>query len=454
MKRVHFIAIGGKAKHSLAITLKYNGYIVSGSDDKIEEPIYSSLKFHGVLPDAIPYNANKITSDIDAVIIGRRVDKDNVEFKKAQELGLKIFSYPEFIYEVSKQKQRIVIAGSHGKHTIASIVMHVLKYYDKDFDYLVSAPVQGHEGTILLSPKKNIIIIEGDEHISSTIDDRSKLEHYKPNITLLSGIAWDHVNAFPTYESYVNQFKKYLSSISEGGRLIYSADDDVVQKLISETPEGIIKTPFCHHPYEVFDNRTYLKISGGRLPIHLFGKHNMHNIAGALKLCQYLKISEEDFYKALKTFKGSSKHLQLIGKCKTVNVYLDFAHTPAKLNATIKAIREQYDKRELIVCLELHKSSILNDDFLNQYKSSMTLADEKIVYYNPEEIKGEGKITKKRIREAFGSSLLKVYTNVEDVKSELYLMDWTQKNLLLMSSSNFSGLNFKKIAKKIEAISY
>jgi len=455
MKRIHLIAIGGKAMHNLAITLKINGYEVTGSDDVIYNPSRESLEKYGVLPEKEGWFEEKITENLDAVILGRHATQDNPELIKAQKLGLKIYSYPEFIYEQSKHKKRIVIAGSHGKNTISAIVLHVLQYYEIDCDYLVSADVQGHTGTIRLSQTANTIIIEGDEHVSSTLDERSKFEHYKPHIALLSGIAWDHVNTFPTFDKYLEQFNKYISSIEKGGKLIYSSEDEAIRKIIPNTPPGIKQYSYSIHDYEVFDNRTFLKVEGGRVPIHLFGKHNMRNIAGALTLCQHLKISEEKFYRALKAFKGTSKHLQLIGKSKTVNIYLDFSHTPEKLNATIKAIREQYSNRELIVCLELYSSSSLNKAFLDLYKGSMTLADEKIVYYNPDILKQKAieDIDDSRIRQAFGSSMVKVFSSVEDVKSELFLMDWRHKNLLLMSSGDFSGLDYKDFTKKIISLS-
>ncbi|HOS84368.1 MAG TPA: Mur ligase family protein [Bacteroidales bacterium] len=455
MQRIHFIAIGGRAMHNLAIALQKNGFIVSGSDDEIFDPSYTNLKNNNLLPDSIGWFPEKITKDIDTIILGRHAKNDNPELLRAQELGIRIYSYPEFIYTMSQHKQRVVIAGSHGKNTIASIVMHVLSYYEYDFDYLVSATVPGHEGTIKLSETNKIIIIEGDEHVTSTIDDRSKFEHYKPHIALLSGIAWDHVNTFSTFDMYVEQFKKYVNSIEHNGKLIYNNDDSIVQQVINETPEHVQRAPYTMHPYEVFDNRSFLKISGGRLPVFLFGEHNMQNIAGAIKVCQFLKISEEKFYRAIKTFKGTSKHLQLIGKSKTVNIYLDFAHSPVKLNYTIKAIREQFPNRELIVCLELYATSSLYDSFLNQYNGSMNLADEKIVYINPETLRKKGfdNISEERIKEAFGSTKINVFTSVEDVKSELYMIRWNKKILLLMSSGNFSGLNYTEFAEKIIGLS-
>ncbi|MCK9561239.1 MAG: Mur ligase domain-containing protein [Bacteroidales bacterium] len=455
IKHIHFIAIGGQSMHNLAITLKNNGYNISGSDHEIYDPSHGNLALHDLLPERLGWFPERITNEIDAVIVGGHIDPENPELKKAKELNLPLYSYPEFIYEFSKNKNRVVIAGSYGKNTITSIVMHVLSYYDIEFDYLVSSPVFGHEGIIRLSKTANIIIIEGDEDVTSTIDNRSKFEHYKPHIALLSGIGWSHVNTFPTFEAYVTKFKKYLGSIEKGGKLIYSAEDKTVEKLVNETPPAIKKIPFRYHPYEVFNNKTFLKILGGRILVNIFGKHNMYNIEGAIKLCQFLKISSERFYQAIRSYKGTSKHLQLLGKTDTVNVYLDYAYSPAKLSATIKAIREQYSQRELVVFLELCSIQNFNTSFLQEYKGTMNLADEKIIYFNPETIYHQSGISldENQIKEAFGSNLIKVYTTLDDIKSELYMINWTHKNFLLMSSDSVSGLHFTEIAKKIIALS-
>ncbi|MFO7869456.1 MAG: Mur ligase domain-containing protein [Bacteroidales bacterium] len=458
IQNIHFIAIGGRSMHNLAITLKKNGYSITGSDAEIYNPSHSTLVKHNLLPERLGWFRERIHKDLDAVIVGGHISKDNPELLKAQELGLTLYSYPEFIYEFSKRKKRVVIAGSHGKNTIAAIVMHVLEFYDIEFDYLISTPVYGQQETIKLSKHAKIIIIEGDEDITSTIDNRSKFEHYKPDIALLNGIKWSYIEAFPTYKKYVSQFKKYLDSIKQRGKVIYSAEDDIVDEIISETTKNIYKIPYTHHPYEVFNNKTFLKILGGRLPIHIFGKHNMHNIAGAIKICQSLHISEEKFYRAVRSFTGTSKHLQLMGKSKSVNIYLDYAYSPTKLNATIKAIREQYENRELVVCLELNSIHNFNASFLKQYNGSMNLADEKIIYFNPTILQEKDgvSISKEDIKQAFGSTLIKVYSDIDDIKSELYMIQWYNKNLLLMSSSDTPGiteLNFQELAKKISSLS-
>lgn len=455
MQKIHFIAIGGRAMHNLAITLKKNNYTISGSDDEIYDPSYSNLKKHALLPAKLGWFPERITPTLDAVILGRHATNDNPELKKAQELGIRIFSYPEFIYYLSKHKQRIVIAGSHGKNTIATIVMHVLSHYQIDYDFVVSARANDIENTINLTEKNNIIIIEGDEQVTTTIDFRSKFEHYKPHIALLSGIAWGHVQAFPTFDSYLEQFKKYVQSIEPLGRLIYNNDDPIVRQVIGETHEEVELVPYTMHPKEIFDNKTFLKIPGGRLPVLIFGEHNMRNIAGAIKICQYLKISEEKFYKAFKTFKGTSKHLQLIGKNKQVSIYQDFAYSPTKLNFSIKAIREQFPKRELIACVELSSHKSLHSEFLKKYSGIMNLADEKIVFINKEAIeqKSTETITEESIRATFGSSKIKIYSQLTDVKSELYTINWTNKILLLMNSSSNSTINYREIAQKIILIS-
>lgn len=458
IQNIHFIAIGGKSMHNLAITLRNNGYTITGSDAEIYDPSHSALIKHGLLPERLGWFPERINTSIDAVIVGGHISEKNPELLEAQKLGLQLYSYPEFIYKFSKNKKRVVIAGSHGKNTIAAMVMHVLHFFDIEFDYLISTPVYGQEETIKLSKHAKIIIIEGDEDITSTIDNRSKFEHYKPDIALLNGIKWSHVESFPTYKEYVSHFKKYINSIKSGGKLIYSEKDKIVNELITETSKKIDKIPYSYHSYEVFNNATFLKILGGRLPIHIFGKHNMLNISGAIKICQFLKISEEKFYRAIRSFTGTSKHLQLIGKSKSVNIYLDYAYSPTKLNATIKAIREQYENRELVVCLELNSIHTFNASFLKQYNGSMNLADEKIIYFNPGLIKQQDgiDISEEDIKQAFGSTLIKVYSSIEDIKSELYMIKWNKKNLLLMRSGESQGttdLNFTEISKKISGLS-
>ncbi len=450
MKRIHLLAIGGATLHNIAITLKNDGFIVSGSDDEIFDPAYTDLLNNNLLPRELGWHEESITSDIDVVIAGGKIQPDNPELVKAQQLGITIYSYSEFIYEFSKDKQRVVIAGSYGKNMIASIVMHVLSYYEYDYDYYLCSAVNEQQSTIRLSKSSNIIIIEGDEHISSPIDDRSKFEHYKPSVALLSGIAWEDVQAFPTLDEYVDQFKRYVGSIQTNGKLIYCEEDERVCDVISQFVDNLQLIPYKTHPYELFNNHSFLKISGGRLPIYLFGEHNMKNISGALKVCQQLNISEEQFYQALKFFKGQSKQLQLIGKNSSVNVYSDYVYSPLKMNATIMAIRELYPLRELVVCLEVATDGEVPENFWKQYDDCMRLADEKFVFLNVNGQETErSHSAETMLKQVFGISKIKIFTKRESLENELYGLMWQNKNLLLLRTERGKMLNFNDIAKKI-----
>lgn len=449
MKKIHLLAIGGATLHNIAITLKNDGFIVSGSDDEIYDPAYTDLKQNGLLPRELGWNADHITHDIDVVIAGGKVLADNPELVRARELGIQIYSYSEFIYEFAKDKQRVVIAGSYGKNMITSIVMHVLSYYEYDYDYILCSAVNDQESTIRLSKSSNLLIVEGDEHISSSIDDRSKFEHYKPCVALLSGIAWEDVQSFPTLEEYIEQFKRYVGSINKNGRLIYCEEDDRVCEVISHSQADIKLIPYRTHPYELFNNHTFLKISGGRLPIYIFGEHNMKNIAGALKVCQQLKISEEKFYQALKFFKGPMKQLQLLGKNATVNIYRDYVYSPLRMNATIKAIRELYPLRELVVCLEVGSDGEVPENFWKQYDDCMRLADDKYIYYSSQNESGRTTIDEKTVEKVFRSSKVKMAHTLDAIKTELYKISWKEKNLLFLRANNGASLDINELSNKI-----
>ncbi len=455
MKRIHLLAIGGATLHNMAISLKNDGFIVTGSDDEIHDPSFTELKKNELLPKELGWHDSSITPDIDVLIVGGKIQPDNPELLKAQQLGIKIYSYSEFIYEFSKNKQRVVLAGSHGKNMIASIVMHVLSYYEYDYDYLLCSAVNDNESTIRLSKSSNLLIVEGDEHISSPIDDRSKFEHYKPCIALLSGIAWEDVNAFPTLEAYIEQFKRYVGSINENGKLIYCEEDELVCDVILQTASQNLKLiPYKTHPHEIFNNHTFLKIVGGRLPVYIFGDHNMKNIAGALKVCQLLHISEEKFYQALKYFKGPMRQLQLLGKNSLVNIYRDYVFSPLRMNATIKAVRELYPLRELVVCLEVGADGEVPENFWKRYDDSMRLADEKFVFLSTQsEERNMVETAEVLLKSIFGTSKIKIFSNLDDIKSELYTIPWQNKNLLLLRTDNGNVMNFEEIAGKILKLS-
>ncbi len=444
---VHFIAIGGAAMHNLAIALHNKGYQVTGSDDTIFDPSKTRLENKGLLPEAFGWFPEKITADLDAVVLGMHAKADNPELLKAQELGLKIYSYPEFLYEQSKEKTRVVIGGSHGKTTITSMILHVMHYHDRDVDYMVGAQLEGFDVMVKLTDDNDFIVLEGDEYLSSPIDRRPKFHLYKPNIALLSGIAWDHINVFPTYENYVEQFSIFVDSIVRGGSVTYNAEDPEVARVVEASENTIRKLPYYTPEYTVEDGETLLETPEGPLPIEVFGKHNLNNLAGAKWICQHMGIDEDDFYEAIATFKGASKRLEKIAESATSVAYKDFAHSPSKVEATTKAVKEQYKNRTLVACLELHTYSSLNAEFLKEYKGALDAADVAVVFYSPHavEIKKLDAVTHEQIAKAFERDDLIIYTNPDDFKNYLFSQDFKDKALLLMSSGNYGGLDFDAI---------
>ena len=442
---VHFIAIGGAAMHNLAIALHNKGYQVTGSDDTIFDPSKSRLKAKGLLPSEFGWFPEKITSKLEAIVLGMHAKADNPELLKAQELGLKIYSYPEFLYEQSKHKTRVVIGGSHGKTTITSMILHVLHYHDRDVDYMVGAQLEGFDVMVKLTEDNDFIVLEGDEYLSSPIDRRPKFHLYKPNIALLSGIAWDHINVFPTYENYVKQFSIFVDSIVVGGSINYNEEDLEVKRVVEASTNAIRKLPYQTPEYRVENGQTLLATPEGDLPIEIFGNHNLNNLAGAKWICQHMGIDEDDFFEAIATFKGASKRLEKIAETQKTVAYKDFAHSPSKVEATTKAVKEQYTDRKLIACLELHTYSSLNAEFLKEYKGALDAADVAVVFYSPHavEIKQLEEVTKEQIANAFERDDLIIYTEPEAFKTFLFSQDFEDKALLLMSSGNYGGLDFE-----------
>lgn len=448
---IHFIAIGGSAMHNLALALHYKGDTITGSDDEIFEPSKSRLKKAGLLPEAFGWFPEKITSKLDAVILGMHAKADNPELLKAQELGLKIYSYPEYLYEHSKNKTRVVIGGSHGKTTITAMILHVLNYHNIPADYMVGAQLEGFDTMVHLTHENDFIILEGDEYLSSPIDRRPKFHLYKPNIALLSGIAWDHINVFPTYENYVEQFKIFVDSIVKGGSINYNAEDPEVVRVV-EASENTIRKIGYHTPEYTIDNgTTYLDTPEGPMPIEIFGKHNLNNLAGAKWICQHLGVDEDDFYEAIATFKGASKRLEKIAESESFVAYKDFAHSPSKVEATTKALKEQYPDRKLIACLELHTYSSLNPEFLKEYKGALDAADVALVFYSMHAIKIKQleAIKDTQIEEAFERKDLVIFTDPADFKTYLFTQEFKNTNLLLMSSGNYGGLDFDEVRKVV-----
>ena len=444
---VHFIAIGGAAMHNLALALHNKGYNVTGSDDTIFDPSRSRLEAKGLLPEEFGWFPEKVSSNLDAIVLGMHAKADNPELLKAQELGLKIYSYPEFLYEQSKHKTRVVIGGSHGKTTITSMILHVMNYHDRDVDYMVGAQLEGFDVMVKLTEDNDFIVLEGDEYLSSPIDRRSKFHLYKPNIALLSGIAWDHINVFPTYENYVEQFSIFVDSIVMGGSINYNEEDEEVKRVVLASENQIRKLPYRTPDYSVEDGVTLLETPEGPMPIEVFGAHNLNNLAGAKWICQHMGIDEDDFYEAISTFKGASKRLEKIAESSNSVVYKDFAHSPSKVEATTKAVKSQYSDRELIACLELHTYSSLNAEFLKEYKGALDAADVAVVFYSPHavEIKKLEEVTHEQVANAFERDDLIIYTNPEDFKNSLFSQNFENKSLLLMSSGNYGGLDFDEV---------
>ncbi|MEL0454835.1 Mur ligase family protein [Flavobacteriaceae bacterium SZ-1-7] len=444
---VHFIAIGGAAMHNLALALHNKGYKVTGSDDTIFEPSKSRLKAKGLLPKSFGWFPDKITKNLDAVVLGMHAKADNPELLKAQELGLKIYSYPEFLYEQSKNKTRVVIGGSHGKTTITSMILHVMHYHDRDVDYMVGAQLEGFDVMVKLTEHNDFMVLEGDEYLSSPIDRRPKFHLYKPNIALLSGIAWDHINVFPTYDNYVEQFRIFVDSIVSGGSINYNEEDPEVKSVVEASENTIRKIAYRTPDYTVENGQTLLETPEGPLPIEVFGKHNLNNLAGAKWICQHMGIDEDDFYEAIATFKGANKRLEKIAESKQSVAYKDFAHSPSKVEATTNAVKEQYSNRTLVACLELHTYSSLNAEFLKEYKGALDSADVAVVFYSPHavEIKKLEKVTHEQIADAFQRDDLIIYTNPEDFKNFLFSQNFDDKALLLMSSGNYGGLDFDAV---------
>ncbi len=448
MKKVHFIAIGGSAMHNLAIALHLKGYQVTGSDDEIFDPAKIHLKKYGLLPETEGWNAERITPDLDAVVLGMHARIDNPELIRAQELGIRIFSYPEYLYEQSKDKTRIVIGGSHGKTTTTAMILHVLHYCGIEADYMVGAQLEGFEVMVRLSESAKVMVIEGDEYLTSPIDRRPKFHLYKPDIAIVTGIEWDHVNVFPTFDIYKSQFSEFVNLIEPNGTLIYCQDDKNVEDVAQRNQRNdITKLPYNVPQYQV-ENETWC-IENGKYRLRIFGRHNLLNMEAARLACQQIGVSCEDFYKAIVSFKGASKRLELVDMDETRKwaVYKDFAHAPSKLRATIAAMKEQFPTRKLVACMELHTFSSLTAEFLVQYRGCMDLADVAVVYFSHHalELKKLPPLTKEQVKEAFGNENILVYNDSSKLVEDIRLMDWQNRNLLMMSSGNFDGIDFSMI---------
>ena len=452
MEKVHLIAIGGSAMHNMALALHEKGFNVSGSDDEINEPSKSRLAAAGLLPESIGWFPEKIHADLDAVILGMHARADNPELVRAKELGLKIYSYPEYIYEATKDKTRIVVGGSHGKTTITAMILHVMHACGIDTDFLVGAQLDGFKTMVKLSKTAKYAVIEGDEYLASPIDRRPKFHLYKPSIAILSGIAWDHINVFPTFENYVDQFRTFIGLIETGGSLVYCSEDKVLAGVCETSGDtGLRKIPYAVPPHSIEKGVTYLHTAEGKVPLLIFGNHNLMNLNGARLVCNTIGIDDSRFYKAIQSFKGAAKRLELVYKKEEFNFYKDFAHSPSKLMATTAAVKQQFEGRKVIACMELHTFSSLTEEFLMQYKDSMNTADEAIVYFNPHTIahKKLKAIHPEQVLKAFNRPDLNVFTESAAVVNYLKSKHWNRHVLLMMSSGNFDGVDFVALSKEL-----
>ena len=435
--------------HNLAIALHEKGYQVTGSDDAIFEPSKTRLAQRGILPNELGWFPEKISEDLDAVILGMHAHADNPEMLKAQELGLKIYSYPEYLYEQSKDKTRVVIGGSHGKTTITSMVLHCLHYHGIEVDYMVGAQLEGFDVMVKLTEENEFMIMEGDEYLSSALDRRSKFLLYQPNIALISGIAWDHINVFPTFESYKEQFSKFIDSIVNGGALIYNATDKEVVDVVEKAERALKKFPYDIPTSSIENGITFLETEDGPIPLEVFGDHNLMNLEGARAICKQLGMMDDDFNEAIQSFEGASKRLELINRTKDFVAYKDFAHAPSKVTSVTNAVKAQYKDKEVVGCLEIHTYSSLNPEFLIQYKGALDKADIKIVNYDPEalKIKRMEMISPEDIKNAFGDESILVFTSSEELKKYIEGLDKTNKVFLMMSSGSFGGMNLNELFK-------
>ena len=428
--------------HNLALAVASKaGYQVTGSDDEIFEPALSHLRDAGLLPDEIGWHPERITPDLDAIILGMHAREDNPELVRARELGIKIYSFPEYLYEQTKDKIRIVVGGSHGKTTTTSMILYVLNRLGIEADYMVGAQIEGFERMVRLSDTAKYAVFEGDEYLTSPLDLWSKFLWYHPHVAILTGIAWDHINVFPTFPEYVETFRKFVHSIEPKGSFIYFKGDENLKQIANEMT-SLRHDDMTIIPYEAYD---------GNVPMQVFGKHNMQNLQAAMLACHCIGVAPDDFYREIASFTGASNRLEKIAETDTCVAYKDFAHSPSKLKATINAVRERYPDKQLVACMELHTFSSLMADFLPQYKGCMAEADKAFVYFNPKVIEHKKltPITKEAVRDAFGTKNVEVFTESAALQERLKEIDYRNVALLMMSSGTFDGINVKEFAKEL-----
>jgi len=449
--KIHFISIGGSVMHQLAIALKHKGYQITGSDDEVFEPSKSNLQREGILPLKMGWFPEQITNGLDAVILGMHAKADNPEMAKAKELKLPIYSFPEYIYKESLHKTRIVIGGSHGKTTTTAMIMHVLKKTNFLFDYLVGARLEGFDQSVNIT-NAAVIVCEGDEYPASAIEKRPKFHFLFPHIAILTGIAWDHINVFPTFENYLEQFAIFIEKIEKGGHLIYNKDDAVLNNLIRNTKRADINyLPYTVPSHSINNGETKVMIEGEETQLKVFGNHNLLNLQAAWLVCKQLKISAVQFAEAISSFTGASKRLELMAKNDQTTVYRDFAHAPSKVKATIDAVKKQLPGRKLIALLELHTYSSLNEKFMQEYRGVMDSADEAAVFYSQHalELKRMPALQKEMVQQGFQKKNLQVITQKDELENWLKNLEVENATILLMSSGNYDSIDVDAFAKQI-----
>jgi UDP-N-acetylmuramate: L-alanyl-gamma-D-glutamyl-meso-diaminopimelate ligase len=448
--KAHFIAIGGSVMHQLAIALLKKGYEITGSDDEIFEPARTNLEQAGILPPKDGWFRDKLNGRINAVILGMHAKADNPELIRAKELDLPIFSFPEYIFEESKKKKRIVVGGSHGKTTTTAMIMHVLKEARQEFDYLVGARLEGFDQSVRIT-NAPLIVCEGDEYPASVLEKRPKFHFLFPHVAILTGIAWDHINVFPTFDSYLQQFKIFIDKIQAGGCLIYNETDPVLLKLVQEHAAKVERIAYGLPSHEIKNGKTILGIEGVEGELQVFGNHNLLNLQAAFLACKQVGIDAKTFIKAMSTFKGASKRLELLARSASTNVYRDFAHAPSKVKATMDAVKQQFPSRKLIAALELHTYSSLNEQFMEQYKGAMEAADAAAVFFSEHalELKRLPQLPKEKVADGFGKDGLKVFNKKEELEDWLVSQSYDDANLLLMSSGNYDGIDVTTFAHQI-----
>ena len=448
--KAHFIAIGGSVMHQLAIALLQKGYEITGSDDEIFEPARSNLEKAGILPPKEGWFREKLHGRLDAVILGMHAKADNPELIRAKELNLQVYSFPEYIFEESKNKKRVVVGGSHGKTTTTSMIMHVLKKTEKKFDYLVGAKLEGFDQSVSIT-NAPLIVCEGDEYPASVLEKRPKFHFLYPHVAIITGIAWDHINVFPTFDLYLQQFRIFIDKIEPGGSLIYNETDEVLKKLVDEHASTIQRIPYRIPVHEIKDGKTIIRLEGKEGELKVFGNHNLLNLHAAYLACKQLGIDAQAFINAIATFTGASKRLELLACNESTNVYRDFAHAPSKVKATMDAVKQQFPERKLIAALELHTYSSLNEKFMTEYKGAMDAADAGAVFYSKHalDLKRLPNLPKERVIEGFGKQDLKVFNNKEELENWLISQSYDGANLLLMSSGNYDGVDVTTFAHRI-----